>query len=58
MEATQVGKERPEREINQRAQLEKTKDEDDALRQKAVTYIQHADLKDFGEDHLFRTDLE
>ena len=38
------------------ANTEKPKEEDEALKQKAVTYIQLDDLPDFDADHLFITD--
>jgi hypothetical protein len=28
------------------------------LKQQVTTYTQYEDLADFGEDHLFKTDLE
>ena len=36
---------------------ERTKEEDEALRQKAVTYIQFNELEDFPDDHLFKMDF-
>jgi hypothetical protein len=34
-----------------------SKEEDDALKQKVVTYTQFEDLNDFPHEHLFKTDL-
>ena len=43
--------------ILSKGQAEKSKDEDEALKQKAVTYTQYSDLQDFeGDDHLFVAD--
>jgi uncharacterized protein involved in cysteine biosynthesis len=38
--------------------LEKPKEEDEALKQKAVTYVQFEDLTDFEQSHMYYTDLE
>lgn len=35
-----------------------SKEEDDALKQKVVTYTQYEDLEDFSEDSMFKTDVE
>jgi len=35
---------------------EKSLEEDKALKEKAVTYTQYADLQDFAADHMFHTD--
>ena len=44
--------------IISKGQLEKSKDEDEKLKQQSVTYTQYQDLADFGDDHLFKTDIE
>lgn len=44
--------------ILQKAALEKPKEEDEALKQKAVTYIQFNDLADFEPEHAFHTDFD
>lgn len=40
------------------AQKEKSKAEDEALRQKMVTYVQFEDLEDFAPEHQFFTDFD
>jgi hypothetical protein len=35
-----------------------SKEEDDALKQKVVTYTSFADLQDFDDAHQFKTDLD
>lgn len=42
----------------QKAALEKPKEEDEALKQKAVTYVAFEDLQPFEEGHLFNTDQD
>lgn len=40
--------------LEQIAQLEKDKDEDDKLKQQAVTYTQFEELVDFEDEHPFK----
>ena len=42
--------------ILEKGAAEKSKEENDALLQKAVTYIQFGDLMDFDAEHQFMTD--
>mmetsp|Transcript_14508 Transcript_14508/g.22516 ORF Transcript_14508/g.22516 Transcript_14508/m.22516 type:complete len:282 (+) Transcript_14508:56-901(+) len=39
-------------------QAEKSKEEDEALKQKAVTYVSFEELEDFKDDHLFNTNFD
>ena len=45
-----------DRALLKKALTEKSLEEDNALKEKAVTYTQFSELKDLADDHLIRTD--
>ena len=44
-------------EIEKLGVMEKGKEEDEALKQKAVTYVMYEELTDFDKDHIFHLDF-